>query len=484
MISIDYLLLIAAILLLLSIVSAKYLQNLGIPTLLLFIGVGILAGSEGIGGIYFDDAKLAQSIGIISLVFILFSGGLETEWRSSKSVVTPAFLLASLGVILTAAIVGLFVMWIFDTSFLWGFLVGSIISSTDAAAVFSILRIGNINLKGRLKPLLELESGSNDPIAVFLTISSIELILNPEMTFPSLLWALLLQISLGLLFGFGGGRIIVFLLNRLNFYYEGIYPIFAMAIALLIYSSTAVIGGSGFLAIYIAGIIMGNMQFVHKRSLVRFFDGFAVLSQISMFLTLGLLVFPSDLIKVTYLGLLLSFILIFIARPLGVFITLIPFKFSFKEKLFTSWVGLRGAVPIILATFPLLMGIENSRFIFDLVFFIVLTSVFVQGWSIRYLSKLLNLAEPMKKKVSSPIEFTADTQNETELIELFVPSNSSIIGKQIVELNFPINSRIILVVRDEKNLVPNGGTIIEEGDIISILVERKSRDTIQKIFYD
>lgn len=483
MIAIDYLLLIGSILVLTSIVFAKLLDNIGVPTLLLFIGVGMLAGSEGFGGIYFNDPSLAQSIGIISLVFILFSGGLDTNWSESKQVLKPAFILATAGVLVTAVIIGIFVMFIFNTSFLWGLLIGSIISSTDAAAVFSIMRVGNIGLKDKLKPLLELESGSNDPMAVFLTIGTIELLLSHDKSFSNLILIFVFQIGLGILLGFGGGKIMAYFVNRLKFFYEGIYPVFALSLAMLIYSLTAVIGGSGFLAIYIAGIILGNVQFVHKKALIRFFDGLAVLSQITMFLALGLLVYPSRLIEVIGLGLLLSGILIFIARPLSVFITLIPFKFSFKEKLFTSWVGLRGAVPIILATFPLLMGIENSLLIFDLVFFIVLTSSLLQGWTINSAAKLLKLSAPLAKKTQAPIEFSSRANDDTDLIEFIVPFGSGMAGKQIVDLNFPEDSRIILVVRDEKNIVPSGGTVIEEGDILSILVSKSNIDAVQKVFF-
>lgn len=450
--------------------------------MLLFIGVGITAGSEGIGGIYFDDAHLAQSVGIIALALILFSGGLETNWANSRTILKPAFLLATVGVIITAALIAVCVMLIFNTSFLWGFLFGSIISSTDAAAVFSILRSGNLNLKGKIKPLLELESGSNDPMAVFLTIGTIEMLLSPEKTVWNLLLIFLLQIGLGGAIGLFGGKGMSFLVNKLNFFNEGVYPIFALAFALLIYSLSAVIGGSGFLAIYIAGVVLGNTQFVHKRSLMGFFDGLAVLGQITMFLTLGLLLFPSDLVKIAGIGFLLSAVVIMVARPVSVFITLLPFKFNIKERVFISWVGLRGAVPIILATFPLLMGVENSRLIFDLVFFIVLTSALLQGWSVNYFAKLLGLAEPLKKKRVTPLEFISRTKDENELIELIVPYKSKMIGQQIVDLNFPENSRIVLVTRDEKNIVPNGRTVLDEGDILSILLNRNNIDEIKKIF--
>ncbi len=481
MATIDFLLLIGAVLIIASILIAKLLHNIGIPTLLLFIVVGMLAGSEGIGGIYFDDAQLAQSIGIISLVFILFAGGLGTNWVESKVVVKPALLLATVGVLITAVVIGICVMLIFNTSFLWGLLIGSIISSTDAAAVFSILRTGNLELKGTIKPLLELESGSNDPMAVFLTIGTIDLLLMPKGTFLHIASIFVIQLLVGSLLGYLGGKLMIFLINKLNFFYEGIYPVLALSITLLIYSLTSVIGGSGFLAIYIAGIILGNASFVHKRSLGRFFDGLSVLSQIAMFLTLGLLVFPSELLNILGIGLLLSGLLIFVARPVSVFITLIPFKFNFKEKLFVSWVGLRGAVPIILATFPLLAGVSNSGLIFDVVFFIVLTSVLLQGWSINIIAKWLNLAKPLQKKIKVPIEFTPVKNTNTELLELVIPFDSSVNGRQIVDLDFPKESRIVLIIRDDNNIVPTGGTVLEGGDVILLLTDKQNNDLVKNL---
>lgn len=482
MVNLELLLLIGAILIVISILLAKVFYNIGIPTMLLFIAVGMLAGSEGIGGIYFDDASLAKSIGIVSLVFILFSGGLETSWEDSVPILKPSFLLATIGVLLTALITAFFIMLIFDTSFLWGFLIGSIISSTDAAAVFSILRAGNISLKGKLKALLELESGSNDPMAVFLTIATIELLITPEKTIINLLQMFVMQLCIGAIIGFIGGKIMVHIINRIKLFADGIYPVMLFAMIFFIYSATSEIHGSGFLAIYIAGIVLSNSQFVHKKSLLGFFNGLAILSQIAMFLTLGLLVFPSQLIDVIGSGLLISFLLMIVARPISVFITLLPFNFDLREKLLTSWVGLRGAVPIILATFPLLMGIENSNLIFNLVFFVVLTSSLLQGWSINPVSKFLGLSEPLKGKKQAPIEFTPKQDDDTELFEFIVPYGSKIIGKQIVDLNFPNDSRIVIVTRDEKSIVPSGSTVIEGGDVLSVLSNKKSAATIQQIF--
>lgn len=482
MITIDYLLFIASILIIISILFTKLLDNIGIPTLLLFIGVGILAGSEGIGGIFFNNTSLAQSIGILALVFILFSGGLSTSWHDSKKIIKPAISLATIGVLITAFTIAVFVMLIFKTSFLWGLLIGSVISSTDAAAVFSILSSNNIGLKNNLKPLLELESGSNDPMAVFLTIGTIELILAPQKTIFNLILFFLLQMGLGTLIGILGGKLMVFLTNKLKLFYEGIYPVFTLAMAALIYSLTSVLEGSGFLAVYIAGIIMGNSQFIQKKTVIRFFDGLSMLSQISMFLTLGLLVFPSQIIKIYGLGLLLSIVLIFLARPLSVFISLLPFKFNFKEKLFISWIGLRGAVPIILATFPLLSGVKNSGLIFNLVFFIVLTSSLLQGWSLNYVAKLLHLSTVMPKKKRFPLEVDLDFNEDADIMEFIVPYNSEMVGKQIVELNFPNECRIVLIVRRENNIIPSGGTILEQGDVLSILFNKNNAKEIKEIF--
>ncbi len=481
MIQIEVLLLVASSLILISIGIAKFSDNLGVPALLLFIGVGAFAGSEGPGGIYFNDAPLAQAIGIISLIFILFSGGLETKWNSVKTVVKPATVLASLGVLFTAIIVAVFISLILKVSFLWGLLLGSIISSTDAAAVFSILKTRNISLKGKLKPLLELESGSNDPMAVFLTISSIQLLINPESNYLKLALTFFLQMGLGAGFGLGLGKLTVYLINKLNFSYEGLYPVFSIAMCVLIFSVTNVIGGSGFLAIYIAGLIIGNNSFVHKNSMIRFFDGLGTLGQIAMFLTLGLLVFPSHLIAVTGSGLLIAAFLIFIARPVSVFISLSFFNFKLNEKAFVSWVGLRGAVPIILATFPLLAGVINADAIFNIVFFIVLTSVLLQGWTLVPAAKFFKVDAPLERKKQYPLEFNPTKGVDTELIDFIIPYDSAITSKPIAELGFPNDSRIVLIWRNETSIVPSGGTILEEGDTILTLVNKSNIEEVKKI---
>jgi potassium/hydrogen antiporter len=479
---IDFLLLSGSLLVIISLIIAKFSDNIGVPTLLLFIIVGMLAGSEGPGGIYFDDASLAQSVGIIALIFILFSGGLDTNWMETRLAVKPALLLSTTGVFLTALIVALFITIIFQVDFMWGFLIGSIISSTDAAAVFSILRTRKITFKGELRPLLEFESGSNDPMAIFLTIGSIEILRNPETGFFAILLMFIMQMGIGGAMGFALGKLIVYSINKIKFNYGGIYPVYVIAMSLLVYSATAVLGGSGFLAVYIAGIIVGNSIIVHKNGTKRFFDGLAVLSQISMFLTLGLLVFPSELMDITFTGLLIALILIVIARPASVFLSLMFFKFGVKEKLLISWIGLRGAVPIILATFPLIAGIENSLMIFNVVFFIVITSVIIQGWTITPAAKILGLTVPEKPNRSIPLKFEQTDGLDTELIDLIVPYQSKMVGKSIVDLRFPEESRIVVIWRDNQIIVPKGNTILEAADTLLILVNKSNLDAIRKIF--
>jgi cell volume regulation protein A len=469
----DYFLLGSAILIILSIIFARLFHNLGLPTLILFIALGMLAGSEGIGGIYFDDARIAQNIGIIALIFILFSGGLDTNWQDVKPVRFRALSLASFGVIISALVFGIIASIILDIEIIYGLLLGAIISSTDAAAVFNVLRSKSVNLKNNLKPLLEFESGSNDPMAIFLTIGLIETILNPLTDWLSLVKLVVFQFGFGSIIGLSMGRVVVLMLNKIKLENEGVYPVLLVGFACMIYAATNLIGGSGFLAVYLTGIAVGNKDFVQKKSLLRFFDGLAWLGQISMFLTLGLLIFPSQVIPIIGIGLILSLVLMFIARPVSVFLSLAFTKVSFKEKVFISWVGLRGAVPIILATFPLLAGVKYADLIFSVVFFIVFTSALLQGWSLTSVAKWLKLDAPFIKKIKSPIEFESRQGDENDLYDFYISENSNATGKTVVELGLPKESLIVLINRYEQYVVPKGGTTIETGDILLILANKK-----------
>lgn len=403
MISIEYILLGASILLLLSIIASKVFGRLGIPALLLFLLIGMLAGSEGPGGIYFDDPWIAQSLGIFALAFILFAGGLDTNWADVRPVLWRGLALSTLGVFITALLVGWFATAVFGFSLLEGLLLGAVVSSTDAAAVFSVLRSKKVSLKGQLKPLLELESGSNDPIAVFLTIGFITLLVNARASVVDLIPMFVQQMVLGAVLGYGIGKGMTLTINHLRLEYEGLYPVLTISLVLLTYGAAALLGGNGFLAVYLAGLIMGNSRFIHKKSLMQFHEGLAWLMQITMFLTLGILVFPSHLVPIAVVGLLVSVFLIFIARPASVFVTLALTKMSFREKAMISWVGLRGAVPIILATFPLLAGIPKAEMIFNLVFFIVLASALLQGTSIPLVARWLRVDAPISAKPKYPI---------------------------------------------------------------------------------
>jgi cell volume regulation protein A len=465
-------------LIIISILISRLSNNIGVPVLLLFLAIGMLAGSEGPGGIYFNDPQLAQNIGITSLVLILFSGGLGSEWKHVKPVLWPAVSLSTLGVLVTTTAVGCFTTWLFDLPWHISLLLGAIVASTDAAAVFSIIGARNIKIKGNITPLLELESGSNDPMAVFLTITLLEITTAKESSYLAMAGDFLLEMGIGLALGLLLGKAIVFLINRLKFPIEGLYPVFVFASAFFVYALTAMVHGSGFLAVYVAGMMVGSANIVHKKNIFRFFDGTAWVSQILMFITLGLLVFPSHILPAIKTEFLISLFLIFIARPLGVFVSLIPFQYTIKEKAFISWVGLRGAVPIILATFPMIAGIPEAQWIFNVVFFIVLTSALFQGWSIPWVANLLKLNAPPSKLITMPSEFNNLDQTNRTLIKLTVPDSDLFCYKPLVEVKALKGSLIISVKRETNYFVPSGGSTLEPGDEIQALVDDDKIDEL------
>jgi cell volume regulation protein A len=473
-------LLIGSILLLISILAGKTIKRLGVPTLIFFLIVGMLAGSEGIGGIYFDNAALAQFIGIVALNFILFSGGLDTHWQSIKPVMWRGVALSTIGVFVTALSVGIFVHYAFGFSLAEGMLLGSVISATDAAAVFSILRSKGIGLKGYLQPVLELESGSNDPMAYFLTISLTAVVASGQAHFAELIPHFFKEFILGGAIGFVMGKASVWLINNIKLETEGLYPVLTLGLAIFTYSFTDFIGGNGFLAIYLCAVIMGNSNMVKKRSLIKFYDGQAWLMQIILFLTLGLLVFPSRIVPLIGMGLLISAFLIFIARPIGVFASFAFFRSNLRSKLFISWVGLRGSVPIVFATYPLLAGINKADLIFNLVFFISVTSVLLQGTTLSYVARLLHVAVPASVK-RKEFDFEAGDAIKSDLQEIILPDNSTSAGKRIVELQLPSTVNIVAVKRGNVFIAPNGSTKLMSGDILHVLAEDKnSLETFRK----
>jgi len=478
---IDYLIAVA-LLLLFSIFASKISDRFGVPVLLLFLALGMVAGSEGIGGVYFDDPIIAQNVSVIALVLILFSGGLQTKWNTVRPVMVESFSLATIGVLLTAVIVGLFAWQVLGLTLLEGLLLGSMMSSTDAAAVFSVLRSKGVSLKGDLKPLLELESGSNDPMAVLLTIGIIQLINQPESSPVGLLLLFIQQLIIGGLLGYLMGRLVALVVNNIKLGYEGLYPVMSLAFVLLTYGIASLLNGSGFLAVYLMGIVMNHVDIIHKRSLQRFHDGFAWLMQIAMFLTLGLFIFPSRLIPTAGISLLIALVLIFIARPLGVFLTLIPSKKTVREKTFISWVGLRGAAPIILATFPMSAGLEQSELFFNVIFFIVLTSVLLQGTTLPLVARWLNLDEPDQVVTVYPIEYQPVAGMDSELTRLVIPPDSAVVNKAIVELHLPDKFLVTLIERDKQFTVPYGGTVLKADDTLLVLTDDESLASVIERF--
>lgn len=469
----------AAILLLLAVLASKISGRTGVPSLLIFLLIGMFLGSDGPGQIYFDFPWLAQSIGVVALAFILFSGGLDTQWSDVTSVYRSGLSLSTIGVLVTALLVGTFVHLVLGFTLAEGVLLGSIIASTDAAAVFTVLRGQSVRLRGFLRPALELESGSNDPLAVFLTIGMLQLVQNPDQSPLTLLPLFVQQMGLGALLGWGLGLAGRWLLNKINLEYDGLYPVLTVATVLMIYGLTTVLGGNGFLAVYLAGLLIGQKPFIHRRSLLQFHDGLAWLMQIIMFIALGLQVYPSSLPAVAGDGLLVAAFVMLIARPLSVFLALLGAKCSLQERIFIAAVGLRGAAPIVLATFPLLAGIERAGIIFNLVFFIVLTSVLLQGTLIVPLSRLLRVEDP-SPPARSPLDFVMDDREiANNLYELTLQPNSPWVGQRIFDLMLPDDVLIVLIGRGATMVVPRGTTAFEPEDRVLVLASDSALRTLR-----
>ncbi|MDD5431855.1 MAG: potassium/proton antiporter [Candidatus Omnitrophica bacterium] len=479
MLTIETILLWVAVLIFVSVVSSKLSDRFAIPVLLLFLGIGILAGSEGIGKIYFDNAQVAKSIGIVALIFIIFSGGFDTNWKETKSIVWPGILLSTLGVLMTALVTGFFAVYILKFSLLEGMLLGSIVSSTDAAAVFTILRSRQIGLKQPLKPLLEFESASNDPMAVFLTVSFISLLTVKDMSFAALIPRFILDMGMGALVGYSMARLTIFLVNRLKLEYEGLYPVIMISLVLLTYVIAVFSRGNGFLAVYLTGLMLAQADFPNKRMIMKFHDGLAWLMQIAMFVTLGLLVSPSQIIPLVGAGVLLTLLLMLVARPVSVLVCLLPYNMTMRKKLMVAWVGLRGSVPIILATFPFMAGISQADTIFNVVFFVVCASVLIQGTTIPVVSKILKLNVPFAKRKNHPIEFEKRPGLDVELTDVIIPYNSWAVGKKIADLNTPEKCLIMLISRGDKYIIPAGPTLLEGGDVLLVLANEEDLKSLQ-----
>jgi len=472
--SAENILLLGSMLLFISIVASKTSLKLGIPTLILFLAVGMLAGSDGPGGIRFNDPEIAQFLGVVALTFILFSGGLDTKIESIRPILRSGISLSTLGVLITAISVGLFSSYLLNLSWIEGMLIGAIVSPTDAAAVFSILRSRSVGLKGNIRPLLEFESGSNDPMAYFLTIGFTFLVQHSDSSPVALIPKFLISMTLGALCGFAFGKGMIWVVNKVKLEFEGLYPVLLISLIFFTFSFTDRIGGNGFLAIYISAIILGNSNFIHKKSLIKFYDGQAWLMQIVMFLTLGLLVFPSQIVPVLGPGILISLFLIFVARPLAVFVSLaFADGVNFRKKVFLSWVGLRGAVPIVFATYPLLAGVAYASTIFHLVFFISAMSILLQGTTLPLVAKWLRVSVPENLKRKFPIDIELKGNTQSELMELDILEDSPAVGKAIVQLNLPKTSYIVMIHRGDNYVIPNGDTVIKSNDHLLVMADTK-----------
>ncbi|MFC4454298.1 potassium/proton antiporter [Deinococcus sonorensis] len=466
---IDLPILIISVLLLVGLLASKLGGRLGVPGLVLFLVIGMLAGSEGPGGIQFENYHLTQAVGIITLAFILYSGGLETNWKHTRPALRGGLALATVGVLLTTSLIAVIAHLLLNLPWLTSFLLGAVVSSTDASAVFSVLKERALGLKGQIKPLLEFESGVNDPMAVFLVIGLTALIGHPDSSWTELLLLFARQMLLGAAVGLGLGWLAVRSFNRINLPSEGLYTVLSVALVGLVYAVTALLGGSGFLAVYIAGVVLGNSVFVHQRSLRQWHEGLTYLLEIGMFLLLGLLVFPSQVALIAVPALLISLFLMFVARPLAVFVSLALVRMPVHHKGMVAWVGLRGAVPIILATFPLLEELPGSHIIFNVAFFIMLTSLLIQGTTLPLVARWLKVEEQKAGPNTQRLLFTPTGAGKNDLVEVVVPPQSRVVGERIVDLRFPPEALILLIHRDGEYIVPNGSTMIQARDELQVL---------------
>lgn len=479
---IDTVLFMAGVVTILAVVASKVTARMGLPVLVVFLGLGMLAGSEGIGGIAFENYEFAHAIGTVALAIILFDGGLGTPMASMRAAWKPAGLLATVGVLITAVVTGVVATRVLGFSLLEGLLLGAIVGSTDAAAVFSLLRSAGIRLRERLASTLEIESGANDPMAIFLTIGLIEMLREDIGPGPRLLALFVQQMGVGLAVGLGVGWLAVRLINRVNLAAAGLYPVLTAACGIFAFGAAAVVGGSGFLAIYVAGVVLGNSKLVFQRGSLLFHDGLAWTGQIVMFVVLGLLSTPSALVEVALPGLLIAAALILAARPIAVVPLLLPFRFSWREHALVSWVGLKGAVPIILATYPLMFEIESGALIFNVVFFVVILSALVQGGTMSRAARLLGLERPPEPEPPVSLELTSLREIDADILDYPIDEASRAAGRRLRELALPAGASVAMIIRESALIPPRGSTRIMPGDHVYTVVDRESRGALDRVF--
>lgn len=480
--SLEFILLFSSSLLVLSVLLSRLSSTFGIPVLLVFLFLGMLAGSEGPGRFHFDNYEISFAVGSICLAFILFDGGLRTQWSQVKPILPVGVSLSFFGTIITGVVTGLFAHFALGLGVVEGLLVGGIASSTDAAAVFSILRSKGLALKGKLKQVLEFEAGSNDPVAVFFTIAMIMILSSGETGMGAIVALFIKQAGLGLALGYGGALAIRYITNRAGVEFEGLYGVLLSGFVMVLFSGTSYVGGSGFLAVYVAGLVLGNTEILHKESMTRFLDGIAWVAQIAIFLVLGLLVFPSQILLVWKEGLIFAFFMMFVARPISVFLAAPGRMLKREERLFISWIGLRGAAPIILATLPWIMKLPNADFYFNLVFFTVIVSVVFQGVSIPWIADKLKVTVPLSEEPLLEMDSKTLLPPGVVSFEALVTDSAHAVERKVLELGLPQGVLLTSIQRGDRYLVPQGVTVLAPGDKILGFGRENSLEELGIIF--